>query len=107
MPKDGGRTEVGEVYGRGEAKPSVTTQSGRVIPREDEPTCRDAMRQALADLTQKAHTKGGNAIVEVSSFYNRLEMRSNDVYECHAGMTRAVVELKGKVIRLESPQADE
>lgn len=96
-----GAQSIGEFYSRGEAKPYKTTASGRTRPLDDETTCRAAMRIALADLVQQAHARDGNALVDISSFYNRVEMRSNEVYECHAGMTRAVVDLKGRLVRIE------
>ena len=92
---------LGEVYGHGKADPYTKTSSGHNRPRDDETTCREAMRTALAELVQQARARGGNALVDISSFYDRTELRSNDVYECHAGMTRAVVELKAKVVRTE------
>jgi hypothetical protein len=67
--------------------------------RPDEDVCRDALRKALAEMVSKARAAGGTALVGVVSYYDHVEMDSPDVYECHVGRTKAVVDLKAKVAR--------
>lgn len=71
----------------------------------DDATCLDAFRKALVELQQRARSAGAVAVVGIVSNYNRIEMDSPQAYECHAGMTRAVVELKGRLSRMAQPVA--
>lgn len=65
----------------------------------DAQVCLLAFRKALVDLQQRARSVGGAAISGIVSYYNAVEMDSNAVYECHVGHTRAVVDLRGQVVR--------
>lgn len=85
---------MGLAFARGEASPYVKGKQ-----RSDEVTCREAMRSALAKLVQQARERGGNAIVGITSYYNKVEVGDAKEYECHAGDSRAIVELKGKVVK--------
>lgn len=77
----------------------------RNVYRPDNVVCNMAFRQALIELAQKARESGGTALVGVVSNYQNVEMDSVDVFECHAGYTRAVVDLKAKVARRVPVQA--
>lgn len=73
--------------------------------RSDDQVCLDAFRKALVELQQRARSNGGGAVVGIVSDYNKMEFDSVEVYECHVGMTRAVVDLRGQVARGAMPQA--
>lgn len=92
---------IGEAWARGVASPMQSGPMGRTETKSDEQTCREALRKALADLSGQARGRGGNGVVGIVSFYERVEMNSPSAYECHAGMTRAVVELRGRIIKVE------
>lgn len=70
-------------------------------PRSDEATCRAALINALTDLLRQVRISGGTALIGVVSNYDEIEMDDPRQYECHAGATRAVVDLKGKSAKLE------
>lgn len=86
-----------------EAKASLDpyrpTGTGPRVKQPDEEVCRLAFRQALAELVNKARKAGGTALVGVVSHYDHVENDSPDNYECHVGMTKAVVMLKGSIAR--------
>jgi hypothetical protein len=71
----------------------------------DDATCLDAFRKAVVELQQRARSAGAVAVVGIVSNYEHVEMDSPTAYECHAGMTRAVVELKGRLSRMAQPVA--
>ena len=71
--------------------------------RADDVVCLDAFRKALLDLQQKARQQGGTAVVGIVSNYNNMVMDSREVYECHIGNSRGVVDLKGVVARNAMP----
>jgi hypothetical protein len=81
------------------AKAVATPVRGKRYDEEesDRRTCREAFRLALVDFANQARRKGGNAVVNIVSFYGGVEMASLSEYECHAGYTRSVVELKGNI----------
>ncbi len=76
---------------------------GRRERRADEVVCLDAFRKALVDLQVKARQQGGTAVVGIVSNYNNMVMDSREVYECHIGNSRGVVDLKGVVARNAMP----
>ena len=86
-----------EIVVRGEARPNY-----RGISTTDETVCRMAAQNALLDLTRQARSRGANALVGVVSFYDHLNiMDSPTQYECHAGMTRSVVDFKVKLGKID------
>ncbi|MFJ2988044.1 hypothetical protein ACIPF8_09260 [Collimonas sp. NPDC087041] len=93
-----------EIYVRGEAKPNY-----RAVRSDDSDVCKLALQNALLDLVQQARARNANALVGIVSYYDRLAvMNSPTQYECHAGATRAVVDLKarlGKIDRIASVPA--
>jgi uncharacterized protein YbjQ (UPF0145 family) len=58
------------------------------------------MATALLQMQQAARDMGGNAVVNIESFYKRKVFRSNDQFECHAGNIVAGVALRGDVVKL-------
>lgn len=86
-----------------EAKASLDpyrpTGTGPRVKQPDEEVCRLAFRQALAELVNKARKAGGTALVGVVSNYDHVENDSPDNYECHVGITKGVVVLKGSIAR--------
>jgi hypothetical protein len=83
-----------EIFVRGVARPDY-----RGLGITDDPTvCKLALQNALVELIQQARAKSANAVVGIVSFYDRVDvMDSPTEYECHAGATRAVVDLKARL----------
>lgn len=87
-----------EVRGIGVPYTNVSNQNGNARQYKSDPeVCREAFRKALTELQYRAQAGAGKAVVDIVSFYRRQEFNSRDVYECHAGNTRAVVDLRGRV----------
>jgi hypothetical protein len=72
--------------------------------KSDNEVCFDAFRKAVADLQQRARAMGAAAVAGIVSNYEHVEMDSAQVYECHVGSSRAIVDLKGQALR-NAPQA--
>jgi len=87
------------VEGKASLDPYRPTGTGPRVRHPDDEVCRLAFRQALAELVNKARRVGGTALVGVVSNYDHVENDSPDNYECHVGMTKAVVVLKGSIAR--------
>jgi uncharacterized protein YbjQ (UPF0145 family) len=78
----------------------VTNKKTNSVGKPDEVACRWAMLSALIELQERAKKEGGNAVVNVVSFYKKDEFSSETEYECHAGAIIAGVALKGTVVKL-------
>jgi len=58
------------------------------------------MISALKELAERAKTEGGDAVVDIVSYYKKNVFSSATEYECHAGNIVAGVALKGRVVKL-------
>ena len=75
-----------------------TTNARRKPPRQ---SCDWVFISAVLALQQRAMALGGDAVVNIHSFYNQIEMSDEDVYECHDGKNVSRVALRGTVVKLE------
>ncbi|SEF59765.1 excinuclease ATPase subunit [Marinobacterium lutimaris] len=76
----------------------VTNKKTNAFAKSDEEACRWVFLSALLALQERAKNDGGNAVININSFYKRELMQSNTDYECHAGAIMAGVALKGDVV---------
>ena len=77
----------------------VTHKKTNAFGKSDESACQWAMLSALIQLRDRAVAEGGNAVVNVVSYYDRNEIPDKSEYECHAGAVVAGVALKGTVAK--------
>jgi threonine dehydrogenase-like Zn-dependent dehydrogenase len=75
----------------------VTNRKTNSFGRPDDAACRWAMLAALIHLQERARELGGNAVVNVVSYYKKNATASATDYVCHAGNFVAGVALKGTV----------
>lgn len=78
----------------------VTNRKTNSVGRPDEEVCRWAMISAMKELAERARAEGGNAVVNIVSYYRKNVFSSPTEYECHAGAIVAGVALKGTVVKL-------
>ncbi|MDP3847109.1 MAG: excinuclease [Pseudomonas sp.] len=78
----------------------VTNKKTNAFNKTDEEACSWALQSALITLQDAAKKVGGNAVVDIVSFYKRKESRSSTTYECHAGTFVGGVALKGQAASL-------
>jgi hypothetical protein len=67
----------------------------------DEKACNWVMLSALIQMQQAARRQGGNAVINIESYYKKNPYRSNDQFECHAGYAIVGVTLKGDIAKLD------
>ncbi|WP_420991773.1 excinuclease ATPase subunit [Cupriavidus sp. 30B13] len=92
----------------GQAKPKVleskeedvSNRKTNSFGKSDEEACRWAALSALIAFQDKARSLGANAVVNVVSYYKKVEVASPAEYECHAGAVVAGVALKGTYARV-------
>lgn len=75
----------------------VANRKTNAFNKSDEEACRWVFLSALLALQDQALAQGGNAVVNIHSFYKKNEHFSSTDYECHAGAIMAGVALKGTV----------
>ena len=68
--------------------------------KSDEDACRWVMLSALLSLQERVKNEGGNAVINIASYYKKNTVKSNTLFECHAGAIMAGVALTGKVVKL-------
>ncbi|MDR2207513.1 MAG: excinuclease ATPase subunit [Azoarcus sp.] len=78
----------------------VTNKKTNAANKSDHAACNRAMLSALVQLQKAARNAGGNAVVNIESYYKKNVFRSNDQFECHAGNIMAGVALRGDIVRL-------
>lgn len=68
--------------------------------KSDENACRWVMLSALLSLQERVKNEGGNAVINIASYYKKNTVKSNTQFECHAGAIMAGVALTGEVVKL-------
>jgi len=63
-------------------------------------TCNRTLLAALLQLQAHARKMGGNAVVNIESYYQKISFKSNDQFECRVGNAKTGVMLRGDVVRL-------
>ena len=78
----------------------VTNKKTNAFGKSDQRACEWVMLSALISLQERVKTEGGNAVINIESFYKQQPMASRTEYECHAGAIMAGVALRGDVVTL-------
>lgn len=68
--------------------------------KSDEEACRWVFLSAMKSLQDRVRREGGNAVINIASYYKKNIVRSDTEYECHAGAIIAGVALTGEVVKL-------
>lgn len=79
----------------------TTSQKTNSVNKTDEEACNWVFLSAMLALQKRAQQIGANAVVNIVSNYNRVEMSSPTEFECHAGTIMAGVALKGDFVKIE------
>lgn len=78
----------------------VTNKKTNAFGKSDSKACNWAFLSAMISLQERAHSEGGNAVVNIRSYYKKKEFSSTTEVECHAGNVVAGVALIGEVVTL-------
>jgi hypothetical protein len=78
----------------------TTNKKTNAFNKSDEGACKWAILSGLIALQERAAKEGGNAVVNVVSYYKRNTMKSETEIECHAGALMAGAALNGDVVKL-------
>ncbi len=77
----------------------TTNRKTNAVFKSDKTSCEWAMLSALKTLQERALKEGGNAVINIESYYNKNPYQSTSKYECHAGATVTGVALRGTVVK--------
>ena len=66
----------------------------------DQKACQWAFLSAMTVLQQRAVREGGNAVINIRSYYYKKDFSSTTEFECGAGNVVAGVTMVGDVVRL-------
>ncbi len=78
----------------------VANRKSNSFGRPDEVACERAALSALIELREYARKLGGNAVINIESYYKKTSNPSETQYECHAGGVIAGVAFRGEVVKL-------
>ena len=95
-------------YLAGQATPKVLEKKGEFVSNKKsngfakaaDPTCRRAALSALLSLQERAHQVGANAVVNIVSYYKKVDVASPTEYECHVGALMSGVAFKGTMAKV-------
>lgn len=73
----------------------VSNKKTNSVGKGEEFGCRWAALSALVALQDSAKRLGANAVVDIVSYYKKVENKSPTTYECHSGNIIVGVTLKG------------
>jgi uncharacterized protein YbjQ (UPF0145 family) len=68
--------------------------------KSDKEACEWAFLSAMLSFQQRAVAVGGNAVINIRSYYKQNEVSSETQYECGSGALMSGVTFKGEVVKL-------
>ena len=80
----------------------ATNKKTNAFGKSDHVACDWVFLSALIQLQQRALQEGGNAVVNIKSNYDNVEVASADKYRCGAGNVIAGVALVGTVVEIDA-----
>ncbi|MDR0771501.1 MAG: excinuclease ATPase subunit [Burkholderiales bacterium] len=82
------------------AKGVVTNKKSNKGDKSAEEVCYWTMLSALVQLQERARKEGGNAVINIESYFKKNSFKSVDQFECYIGAAMSGVALKGDVVKL-------
>ena len=68
--------------------------------KSDKEGCERAFLSSMIALQDRALREGGNAVIDIYSYYDKREFKSDTEYQCAAGNIMGGVALRGTVVKL-------
>lgn len=78
----------------------VSNKKTRAFGATDVDTCQRVVLSNFIEFQQRAHSLGANAVINITSYFRRNEVKDDNSYECHVGFLMSGVALKGEVVKL-------
>lgn len=78
----------------------TTSLKTNAFNKTDAVACNWVFLSAMLSLQKHAREVGANAIVNIVSYHDKVEMSSDTEFECHAGGIMAGVSFKGDFVKI-------
>jgi uncharacterized protein YbjQ (UPF0145 family) len=78
----------------------VTNKKTNAFAKAADVACRHVLLSALIALQDRAKSLGGNAVVNIKSYFKKKEASYDSQVECYEGFLMAGVALKGDVVKV-------
>jgi uncharacterized protein YbjQ (UPF0145 family) len=78
----------------------VTNKKANGFGKNSTKGCERAFLSALLQLRQRAKDLGGDAVININSYYKKNEVVSDTSIECHSGLLMDGVALKGEIVKI-------
>lgn len=78
----------------------VSNKKSNAFGKVDASSCNRALLSTLITFQKRAKALGGNAVVNIRSYYDKREVSYDKEFECHNGFLMSGVALKGEVVKL-------
>ncbi|EJL88280.1 hypothetical protein PMI16_02457 [Herbaspirillum sp. CF444] len=78
----------------------VISKKVRFSGTADVEACNEALVSSLTELQERTRKMGGNAVINIVSYYKKTEMSSETRFECHAGTSSVVFFLKADIAKV-------
>lgn len=78
----------------------TSNKKTNALNKSDQEACQWVFLSAMVSLRDRAIREGGNAVVNIHSYYKKNELSSATEFECGAGTFVAGVALRGTVVKL-------
>jgi len=78
----------------------TSNRKTNAVGRSDEKACKWAFLSAMKSLQERAIKEGGNAVINIYSYYKKNTVVSATEFECGAGATVAGVTMIGEIVKL-------
>ena len=78
----------------------VSNQKTSSVGKSKEKACNWAFLSAMMSLQSRAIREGGNAVIDIESYYKKNAIKSETEFECGHGFFVTGVALRGTVVKL-------
>ena len=78
----------------------TTNKKTNAFNKSDQEACAINLASAVIALQERARSEGGNAVVNIHSYYKKEDVSSQTDYSCGAGTFVSGVALRGTIVKL-------
>ncbi len=79
----------------------MSNKKSNGVGKSDVSACQRAFLSGVLTFQQRARNEGGNAVVNLTSYYKKKHISSTTEFECGSGAVMSGVTLRGDVVRLD------
>lgn len=79
----------------------MSNKKANGVGRSDASVCHRAFVSAMLSFQERARSEGGNAVVNLTSYYKKNHVSSTTDFECGSGAIMSGVTFRGDVVRFQ------